>query len=87
MIKFNKKTKLKHVQDRLDILEQNIKTLNNNILNLEICFNIHKQDSNIYGQERLTNIQKILIVKLINYVKFPHKIIYNYLWIYKINLL
>ena len=34
MIKFNKKTKLKHVQDRLDILEQNIETLNNNILNL-----------------------------------------------------
>ena len=57
MIKFNKKTKLKHVQDRLDILEQNIKTLNN-ILNLEICFNIHKHGLNIYGQERLTDIQK-----------------------------
>ena len=38
MIKFKKKTNLKHVQDRLDILEQNIETLNNNILNLEICF-------------------------------------------------
>ena len=57
MIKFNKKTKLKHVQDRLDILEQNIETLNN-ILNLEICFNIHKHGLNIYGQERLTDIQK-----------------------------
>lgn len=76
-----------HVQDRLDILEQNIETLNNNILNLYICFNIHKHGLNIYGQERLTDIQKIPIVKLINYVKFPHKIIYNYLWIYKINLL
>ena len=58
MIKFNKKTKLKHVQGRLDILEQNIKTFNNNILNLYICFNIHKHDLNIYGQERLTDIQK-----------------------------
>ena len=58
MIKFNKKTKLKHVQGRLDILEQNIETLNNNILNLYICFNIHKHDLNIYGQERLTDIQK-----------------------------
>ena len=58
MIKFNKKTKLKHVQDRLDILEQNIETLNNNILNLYICFNIHKHGLNIYGQERLTDIQK-----------------------------
>ena len=58
MIKFNKKIKLKHVQDRLDILEQNIETLNNNILNLYICFNIHKHDLNIYGQERLTDIQK-----------------------------
>ena len=48
MIKFKKKTNLKHVQDRLDILEQNIKTLNNNILNLEICFNIHKNGLNIY---------------------------------------
>lgn len=55
MIKFKKKTKLKHVQDRLDILEQNIETLNNNILNLEICFNIHKHGLNIYGQERLTD--------------------------------
>ena len=50
MIKFKKKTNLKHVQDRLDILEQNIETLNNNILNLEICFNIHKHGLNIYGQ-------------------------------------
>ena len=58
MIKFNKKTKLKHVQGRLDILEQNIETLNNNILNLYLCFNIHKHDLNIYGQERLTDIQK-----------------------------
>ena len=58
MIKFKKKTKLKHVQGRLDILEQNIETLNNNILNLYICFNIHKHDLNIYGQERLTDIQK-----------------------------
>ncbi len=57
MIKFKTKTKLKHVQDRLDILEQNIETLNN-ILNLEICFNIHKHGLNIYGQERLTDIQK-----------------------------
>ena len=57
MIKFNKKTKLKHVQDRLDILEQNIETLNN-ILNLEICFNIHKHGLNIYGQEQLTDSQK-----------------------------
>ena len=57
MIKFKKKTNLKHVQDRLDILEQNIETLNN-ILNLEICFNIHKHGLNIYGQERLTDIQK-----------------------------
>ena len=57
MIKFKKKTKLKHVQGRLDILEQNIETLNN-ILNLEICFNIHKHGLNIYGQERLTDIQK-----------------------------
>ena len=58
MIKFNKKTKLKHVQDRLDILEQNIETINKNILNLYICFNIHKHGLNIYGQERLTDIQK-----------------------------
>ena len=58
MIKFKKKTNLKHVQDRLDILEQNIETLNNNILNLYICFNIHKHGLNIYGQERLTDIQK-----------------------------
>ena len=57
MIKFKKKTNLKHVQDRLDILEQNIETLNN-ILTLEICFNIHKHGLNIYGQERLTDIQK-----------------------------
>ena len=48
MIKFKKKTKLKHVQGRLDILEQNIETLNNNILNLEICFNIHKHGLKIY---------------------------------------
>ena len=57
MIKFKKKTNLKHIKDRLNILEQNIKTLNN-ILNLEICFNIHKHGLNIYRQERLTDIQK-----------------------------
>ena len=57
MIKFKTKTNLKHVQGRLDILEQNIETINN-ILNLEICFNIHKHGLNIYGQERLTDIQK-----------------------------
>ena len=57
MIKFKKKTKLKHVQGRLDILEQNIETLNN-ILNLEICFNIHKHGLNIYGQEWLTDSKK-----------------------------
>ena len=32
MIKFKTKTNLKHIKDRLDILEQNIETLNNNIL-------------------------------------------------------
>lgn len=64
MIKFKKKTNLKHVQDRLDILEQNIETLNNNILNLEICFNIHKHGLNIYGQERLTDIQKNTICQI-----------------------
>lgn len=58
MIKFKKKTNLKHIKDRLDTLEQNIETLNNNILNLEICFNIHKHGLNIYGQERLTDTQK-----------------------------
>lgn len=58
MIKFKTKTNLKHIKDRLDILEQNMGTLNNNILNLEICFNIHKHGLNIYGQERLTDIQK-----------------------------
>lgn len=58
MIKFKKKTKLKHVQDRLGTLEQNIETLNNNILNLEICFNIHKHGLNIYGQEPLTDSKK-----------------------------
>ena len=59
MIKFKKKTNLKHIKDRLDILEQNIETLNNNnILNLYICFNIHKHGLNIYGQERLTDTQK-----------------------------
>ena len=58
MIKFKTKTNLKHIKDRLDILEQNIETLNNNILNLEICFNIHKHCLNIYGQERLTDSKK-----------------------------
>lgn len=58
MIKFKTKTNLKHIKDRLDILEQNMGTLNNNILNLEICFNIHKHGLNIYGQEQLTDIQK-----------------------------
>lgn len=61
MIKIKKKTNLKHVQDRLDILEQNIETLNNNILNLEICFNIHKHGLNIYGQERLTDKINIFV--------------------------
>ncbi|WQJ54036.1 MAG: hypothetical protein [Vetruanivirus porcinprimi] len=58
MIKFKKKTNLKHIKDRLDILEQNIETLNNNILNLKICLDIHKHGLNIYGQERLTDTQK-----------------------------
>lgn len=58
MIKFKKKTNLKHIKDRLDTLEQNIETLNNNILNLEICFNIHKHGLNIYGQEQLTDSKK-----------------------------
>ena len=57
MIKFKKKTNLKHIKDRLDILEQNIETLNN-ILNLKICLDIHKHGLNIYGQERLTDTQK-----------------------------
>ena len=57
MIKFKTKTNLKHIKDRLDILEQNIETLNN-ILNLEICFNIHKHGLNIYGQEQLTDSKK-----------------------------
>lgn len=64
MIKFKKKINLKHIQDRIDILEQNIETLNNNILNLEICFNIHKHGLNIYGQERLTDIQKNVNCKI-----------------------
>ena len=58
MIKFKKKTKLKHVQDRLDILEQNIETLNNNILNLEICFNIHKHGLDTYVSSSLTDVQR-----------------------------
>ena len=57
MIKFKKKTNLKHIKYRLDICEQNIETLNN-ILNLKICLDIHKHGLNIYGQERLTDTQK-----------------------------
>ena len=50
--------KLKYIKDRLDILEHNIEILNNNILNLYTCFDTHKHSLNIYGQERLTDIQK-----------------------------
>ena len=62
MIKFKKK-EVKTCSRQIKYIEQNIEILNNNILNLEICFNIHKHGLNIYGQERLTDIQKILIVK------------------------
>ena len=62
MIKFKKK-EVKTCSRQIKYIEQNIEILNNNILNLEICFNIHKHGLNIYGQEQLTDIQKILIVK------------------------
>lgn len=71
MIKFKKKINLKHIQDRIDILEQNIEILNNNILNLEICFNIHKHGLNIYGQERLTDIQKNVNCQISKLRKIP----------------
>ena len=56
MIKFKKK-EVKTCSRQIKYIEQNIEILNN-ILNLEICFNIHKHGLNIYGQEQLTDSKK-----------------------------